>query len=207
MIKKAVAYVLLKFFNLSGYLRSFANNEYCSKQVTNNGTLFLGNARVENMTKDKRNIIAGKGSRIRGELLVFKFGGHITIGDNSFIGDHSRIWSAEKVSIGSNVLISHNVNIMDTNTHESDPYERAASFADLVKNGHATEKGSVQTAPIIIEDYAWINFNAVILKGVTIGKGAVVAAGSVVTKDVPPFVLVAGNPATIIKKLEEKTTN
>lgn len=56
--------------------------------------------------------------------------------------------------------------------------------------------------PIIIGDDAWIGFNAIILKGVTIGEGAVVGAGAVVTKDVPPYTVVAGNPAGVVKKLQ-----
>ncbi|MGC8751800.1 DapH/DapD/GlmU-related protein, partial [Hydrotalea sp.] len=57
----------------------------------------------------------------------------------------------------------------------------------------------VKSSPIKIADKAWIGFNVIILKGVTIGEGAIVGAGSVVTKDVPPYAVVAGNPAKIIK--------
>ena len=71
-----------------------------------------------------------------------------------------------------------------------------------MKYGHPKEKGNVVTAPIIIEDYAWISYNVSILKGVKIGKGSIVAAGSVVTKDTPPFSIVAGNPAKVIKQLD-----
>ena len=56
-------------------------------------------------------------------------------------------------------------------------------------------------SPVVIEDYVWIGMNSIILKGVTIGKGAVVAAGSVVTKSVPPMTVVGGNPAEVIKKV------
>jgi acetyltransferase-like isoleucine patch superfamily enzyme len=69
--------------------------------------------------------------------------------------------------------------------------------------GHPKEITNVDSAPIIIEDHVWISFNSIILKGVTIGKGAIIAAGSVVTKDVAPFTLVAGNPAKLIKHLQE----
>ncbi|MCB0478344.1 MAG: acyltransferase [Crocinitomicaceae bacterium] len=123
------------------------------------------------------------------------------MGKNCFVGEGSRIWSGEKVEIGDNILISHNVNIIDTNSHETDHILRAKSYVELLKGGYPKEKGVIETKPIVIEDYAWINFNAVILKGVTIGKGAIVAAGAVVTKDVPPFTLVAGNPAIEIKKI------
>ncbi|MFN7691728.1 MAG: DapH/DapD/GlmU-related protein, partial [Bacteroidota bacterium] len=63
------------------------------------------------------------------------------------------------------------------------------------------QKGNIASKPIVIHDKVWISFNAIILKGVTIGEGAVVAAGSVVTKDVAPYTMVAGNPAKFIKNV------
>ncbi|AKE63582.1 2,3,4,5-tetrahydropyridine-2,6-dicarboxylate N-acetyltransferase [Microcystis aeruginosa NIES-2549] len=59
----------------------------------------------------------------------------------------------------------------------------------------------IKSAPVVIEDHVWIGFNVAILKRVTIGKGAIIGAGSVVTQDVEPFTVVAGNPAKIIKRL------
>ncbi|MFC4261265.1 acyltransferase [Ferruginibacter yonginensis] len=175
----------------------------CNEQVTNNGGVFHSEAVVYNGSGDISKIKINKGTNVRGELLVFKYGGSISIGEDCFVGTGSKIWSGEKVIIGNNVLVSHNVNIIDTNSHEIDALERAATYKKLIIEGHPTEKGSIQTAPIVIEDYAWISFNATILKGVTVGKGAIVAAGSVVTKDVPPYALVTGNPAKVIKMLNE----
>jgi acetyltransferase-like isoleucine patch superfamily enzyme len=100
-------------------------------------------------------------------------------------------------------LISHNVNIADTDSHELSPLDRAEGFRHLITEGHATTKGGIVTAPVVIEDHAWIGLNAVVLKGVRIGRGAVVAAASVVTRDVPPFTLVAGNPARVVRQLED----
>jgi acetyltransferase-like isoleucine patch superfamily enzyme len=65
-----------------------------------------------------------------------------------------------------------------------------------------TDWKNIKMADIIIEDKVWIGFNVIILKGVKIGEGAVIGAGSVVTKDVPPYHIVAGNPAKIIKKIK-----
>ena len=62
----------------------------------------------------------GSNSHIRGELLTFNYGGNIEIGDNTFVGVGAKIWSGESVKIGSNVLISHNVNIIDSDSHEID---------------------------------------------------------------------------------------
>ena len=100
------------------------------------------------------------------------------------------------------MLVSHNVNIIDTNSHEINHYERSEGYSSLLKDGHAKIQGNIISKPIIVKDYAWINFNAVILKGVSIGEGAIVAAGSIVTKDVPDFTMVAGNPAKVIKYLK-----
>jgi acetyltransferase-like isoleucine patch superfamily enzyme len=92
-------------------------------------------------------------------------------------------------------------NIVDTNSHEMDHVERANRFSEMIMYGHWNSKGNLLTAPIFIDDHVWISFNVSILRGVHIGKGAIIAAGSVVTKDVPPFTLFAGNPAKEIRKL------
>ena len=132
------------------------------------------------------------------------FGGVINIGSSSFVGEGSKIWSAEKVTIGNHVLISHGVSIIDTTSHEIDHSERALGFENLLSKGHPDEKGNILTAAIEIKDYAWINTNAIILRGVTIGTGSIIASGAVVTKNVPDFVMVAGNPARIIKHLNKE---
>jgi acetyltransferase-like isoleucine patch superfamily enzyme len=174
----------------------------CYKDIaTSKDVFFYKDSRVCNLQNNKSKINIGSNSHILGELLVFSYGGKIDIGEYTFIGDHSRIWSGEYVRIGSGVMISHNVNIMDTDAHELDAQERLDNYKIRLVKGYQSEKGSIKTSPIIIEDLAWIGFNSIILKGVTIGKGAIVAAGSVVTKDIPEFTLVAGNPAQEIKKL------
>jgi acetyltransferase-like isoleucine patch superfamily enzyme len=172
------------------------------------GTVTLGNeskfyieSKIHNFQKDPEKILVGDNTHIRGELLLFKYGGSISIGDNCYMGEGSRIWSGDKVTIGNNVLISHNVNIIDTNSHELDYEERSERYKDLIANGHWNEKGSIHTEPIHIGDDVWISFGAIILKGLSIGRGSIVAAGAVVTENVPEFVVVAGNPAKIVKKL------
>lgn len=168
---------------------------------------FYEQAVVFNLQNNISKIVIGEHSHIRGELLLFVFGGKITIGNNCYIGESTRIWSAEEINIGNNVLISHGCNIIDTNSHEINHLERAEGFINLVTKGHSKIQGNIITAPIIIEDYAWLSFGVSVLKGVRIGKGAIIAAGSVVTKDVPPFSIVAGNPARVIKENIKKTTD
>jgi acetyltransferase-like isoleucine patch superfamily enzyme len=104
----------------------------------------------------------------------------ITIGEGTSIGDRSEIHAGQKVSIGKNVLIAWDCVIMD-------------------RDYHAVQGSEEGIKPVIIEDGAWIGCRSIILKGVTVGKHAVVGAGAIVTKDVPPGAIVGGNPARIIK--------
>lgn len=161
---------------------------------------FYPEAKVYN-SQLKESIVIGDNTNICGQLLVFKYGGRIKIGNDCYVGGGSRIWSGESVIIGNNVLISHNVSIVDTNSHEVNHLERAERYKELAINGPWQNKGSIITNPILISDYVWINFGAIILKGVTIGEGAIVAAGAVVTKDVESFTVVAGNPAVVVRHL------
>lgn len=158
---------------------------------------------IHNCAGDKTKIIIGNGTHIQGELLVQKYGGQINIGHNCYVGIGTKIWSGESVFIGNNVLISHNCNIIDSDTHEIYFEERAKRSKELMENGPLNIKGNILTKPIVIEDFAWISFNVSILKGVTIGKGAIVAAGAVVTKNVAAFTVVAGNPAIVVKELPQ----
>ena len=172
-----------------------------SKMKASSSAVFYSSTKVFNLLNDPSKILVGDQSYVRGELHVFGYGGEIIIGTRCFIGEGSRIWSANKVQIGNDVLISHNVNIIDTNSHEMDHQERADGFIRLINTGFPTKDVNVSTSPIIIGNNVWINFNSIILKGVTIGDGAIIAAGTLVTKDVPAFTLVGGNPARIIKQL------
>lgn len=109
------------------------------------------------------------------------YGGNIEIGNNSYIGDRTEIHAGESVKIGNGVNIAWDCNILDRDYHAFE------SEVEVVK-------------PVVIEDNVWIGCRSIILKGVTIGEGAVVAAGSIVTRDVPAKCLVAGNPARVVKE-------
>lgn len=95
-------------------------------------------------------------------------------------------------------MIAWGVSITDHNSH-SIVFSKRRNEIDWSTG----EKNwsSVHCAPVKICDKAWIGFNSIILKGVIIGEGAIVGAGSVVTKDVPPWMIVAGNPARIIREI------
>lgn len=117
-------------------------------------------------------------------------GASIYIGRNSGMSG-ATISCAKSIYIGEDVGIGANVNIYDHDFHPINPYLR--------KYANYTNIGS---APIVIEDHVWIGANSIILKGVRIGRGAVIAAGSVVTKDIPEFTIYAGNPAKYVKDVE-----
>jgi len=180
-------------------LQDEEHTKFCYLNSNAEGAIFLPETQIYNFSSDKNKISLGKGTCCRGELLIFPYSSGIQIGENCYVGSDTRIWSGESVTIGNNVLISHLVNIMDTDSHELDHIERSENYIKLLKNGHPLTRGAVKTAPIVIEDDAWIGFNAIIKKGVTIGARAIVAAGSVVTKDVPADAVVAGNPAVVIR--------
>lgn len=138
---------------------------------------------------------------LRGELAVFG-AGRIEIGHHSFLGPGSRIWSAERVRIGSHVLISHLVDIHDTNAHSLSWRDRQQETTALFEHGRVGDPTLPERRPVEIADHVWIGFKSSILKGVTIHEGAVVGAGSMVVEDVPPFTVVAGSPARIVRELQ-----
>jgi len=117
----------------------------------------------------------------------------LIVGDHSHLGYQMNIAVGRRVEIGRHVLIASRVALVGYDLHPIDPIKRA-------NNEPPDESGC---GDIVIKDYAWIGMSCTILKGVTVGKGAIVATGSVVTKDVPDLCIVAGNPARVVKELNE----
>ena len=113
------------------------------------------------------------------------FGQNIIMGKNVTINSGCRFQDQGGIRIGNGALIGHNV-VLATINHDEDPKRRA----------------SMTFKPIVIEDDVWIGAQSTILQGVTIGYGSIVAAGAVVTKDVPPMTVVGGVPAKVIKKIK-----
>lgn len=136
------------------------------------------------------NVILGNGVSIVGTVVPVELAtyesGRIAIGDHTFINYGSSIAARESVQIGANCHLGHYTFVMDNDQH------------DIVRRSQLGPSG-----PVVIEDYAWIGSKAVILKGVRIGTRAVVGAGSVVTKDIPPRCVAAGNPARVLRQLTE----
>jgi len=159
--------------------------------------IFTEEAKIWNHSKNPSNIKIAEGAVISGILLVWENGGKIEIGKSTFIGEGSRVYSVESIQIGSRVQVAHNCNIFDNNIHSLDPDLRFEEFQSNTSRG-VIKLHSLKEKPVIIEDDVWIGANCAVLKGVKIGKGAIVGIGSVVLKDVPPYTIVAGNPAQII---------
>ncbi len=140
-----------------------------------------------------------KGSILEAAIISDKDGAVITIGENCFIGC-STLVVARNITIGNDVLISWGCSIVDHNSHAVDFRLRK----DDVRNWYKGYKDwtNVMVMPVWIKDRAWIGFNTIILKGSTIGEGAVVGAGSVVTNDIPDYTIAAGNPARVIREIQ-----
>lgn len=138
-----------------------------------------------------KNFSLGDDSTIEDFATVNNGVGDVRIGNRSRIGISCVIIGP--VTIGNDVMLAQNIVVSGLNH----PYEDVTVPISMQK---------VTTKPIIIEDESWIGANAVITAGVTIGKHSVVAAGSVVTKDVPPYSIAVGNPARVIKQYNFETT-
>ena len=155
----------------------------------------------QNMTKCRDNIVIGKCCDIDARICANGKNSYIEIGDYTTIRYRSVIGAIEKIIIGSYVIISNNVTIYDNNNHPTDPEIRKK----MCKTGFYTDMWNWENSshkPVVIKDNVWIGEGSTILKGVTIGEGAVVGCKSVVTKDVEPYTVVAGNPARCVKHLK-----
>jgi len=134
---------------------------------------------------------------IKGVLFFQRPGATISIGSRCQLnGCH--IDAAQRITIGDDVLLAGGVHVVDHNSHAVAWSQRRHD--QLRKRADAFDWSNVAQQPVHIADSVWIGLRAIILKGVTIGEGAVVGAGSVVTKDVPPWTMAAGNPARIVRE-------
>lgn len=127
------------------------------------------------------------------EYAGIKYSPKIKIGDGCWIGIRNSFACINRIEIGNNVLFAGYVHLTD----HSHGYE---DISKPIKNQPLISKG-----PIVIEDDCWLGFESEILSGVHIGKHSIVAARAVVTKDVPPYSIVAGNPARIVKQYNFET--
>lgn len=165
------------------------------------------NLRLDNPQDGHIYLTIGNDSIVSGSFIFESDKGHISIGDHTYIGASTFI-SRNSISVGENVLIAWGCTIYDHDSHSLFYEDRRKDLDDCLNDinenkniGKSKNWSVVKSAPIVIKDDAWIGMNVIILKGVTIGRGAIVGAGSVVTKDVPDWSVVAGNPARVVKQL------
>ena len=155
------------------------------------------------ISKKPRSVVFGDHVSVyAGCSFAIQKDGRCVVGDFTLLNG-AIVMAEELVQIGSHCLISWGVGIADSDFHPLEPAQRlidAQALAPFFKNRPRRPK--LKTAPVKIGDNVWIGMNAVILKGVTIGENSVVAAGAVVTKNIPANTIVAGNPAVIVKKFE-----
>ena len=115
----------------------------------------------------------------------------IRIGNRTFVGNGCTLAAARSIVVGNHCLLSAGVRVHDNDGHPVDPDRRRAGEPIAPD----------EAAAVVIEDNVWIGACAIVLKGVTIGENAIVGTGAVVTKDVPPNTIVAGNPARVVRGL------
>jgi acetyltransferase-like isoleucine patch superfamily enzyme len=142
----------------------------------------------------------GQDSLVAGMLVVECENSKLTIGNRVFIGGNSLIDCLSQITIEDDVLISYQVLIMDSDNHSLRASERVGDLQRWRRREY--DWSHVKSGPVVIHSKAWIGARAIITKGVVIGEGGIVASGSVVTKDVPPYTIVAGNPARVIRELD-----
>ncbi|WP_020676385.1 acyltransferase [Geopsychrobacter electrodiphilus] len=200
------------------YLFKVIMNYFLNKQISQRVTLFNlnanigenfkleGDVRIKNESGNPDQIVIGDNCKISASRITCKSGGFIEIGNYSVLQDGSSLLCLENIRIGSFTGIAAGTTIIDNNTHAIG-IEKWVRHRIRVAPGGEGYSGlgngweESESAPIVIGDGVWVGTDCTILKGVTVGDGAIIARNSVVTKDVAPFTVVAGNPAKKVKDL------
>ena len=181
--------------NIQAYIKGKRIKKTCI--VGNNTKLCHGTS----CTFEKKNTIRFGDNCVIYGTFITQDKGTLEIGNNTTIRYNTRIGAVDSVKIGNNVIISNNVTIYDNNNHPTGIAERDNICKNLLDSEVWKWKYSA-SSPVVIEDSVWICERATILKGVHIGKGAIVAMGAIVTNDVPEKAIVAGIPAKVIKYID-----
>lgn len=186
----------VKMFEKSNYEKMLAEEEYYPDQeltemayMCSKGLILINSKPPRDPERDRflKSFFKNMGERVTIKSnFACDYGRHISIGDGTIINCNVTILDTNYVTLGKDVFIAPGV-VISAATHPLDAERRVTRH--------------FQSHPIVIRDRVWIGANATILTGVTIGENAVVAAGSVVTEDVPANCLVGGVPAKVIKEI------
>jgi acetyltransferase-like isoleucine patch superfamily enzyme len=208
MIRK----ILNKFKKKKPVMTSFQRyKDYFEKQ---DSTFMLNNSSIRfdviGKIENRKYVTIGQKGIINAHFIFESDKGEVVIGDNVHLGGVIFI-SRNKIEIQNDVTMAWGITIYDHNSHsiywEERKNDNQQCYDDYVScNGNNVvnkDWSYVADAPIVIESKVWVGFDVTILKGVTVGEGAVIGAKSVVTKNVEPWTVVAGNPAVVIKYLPE----
>lgn len=160
--------------------------------------------------EDRKYVTIGERCIIKAVFTFETSSGCVTIGNNTHLGGIHFICKSA-IEIGNDVTMAWGITFYDHDSHSTQweyrQYDNTQCYEDYHNhngNNIANKDWShVVSKPIVVKDKVWIGFDVTILKGVEIGEGAVIGAKSVVTKDVPAWTVVAGNPARVVKQLKE----
>ena len=153
---------------------------------------------IQGQALSAKSLVVGSGTEMHGRINFLGNRGTLTLGRDCFLGENTVLWCALHIEVGDRCLLSHGVNVHDTDSH---PLPLAARAQQVTQKDIPLSEAGVLSEKVVLEDDVWIGFNAILLKGIRLGRGCVVGAGAVVTRSFPPLSLVAGNPARIIRTL------
>jgi galactoside O-acetyltransferase len=198
--------ILKNFFNKYKLKKIFSHN---AVKIDKSTILLAGTTlRLTNNVEPRSYLTIGKKCLLKCNFIFESNKGEIIIGNNVHIGN-ADIISRDKITIGNDVTMAWGITIYDHNSHsliwDERKYDNEQCYNDFIKyNNNILNKNweNVKSNKIEIHDKVWIGFDVLILKGVIIGEGAIIGAKSIVTKNVPPWTVVAGNPAKIVKHLK-----
>lgn len=157
--------------------------------------------------EDRRYVKIGARCFLNAQITFESKDGAVEMGDRVYMGGCAII-CRNSVIIGNDVTMAWGVTIYDHNSNSFDWYQRAKvveHFYETYGSARCYDEldwSGVASAPIVIEDKVWIGFDVVLLKGIRVGEGAIIGARSVVTRNVDPYTVVAGNPAVFVKHIE-----
>jgi acetyltransferase-like isoleucine patch superfamily enzyme len=154
---------------------------------------------IAGATNGYPNIKIGNDCFLSGNIMLHSGTAQVTIGDGVFIGNGTTFFCYESITFENDIMVSWGCTFIDTNSHSLTSNERATDVRDWLKGPEYKNWDVVKHAPILIKSKCWIGFNTIVMEGVCLGEGSVIACGSVVTKSTQPFSINGGNPAAFIK--------